>query len=373
MPNLLPKRNLTGLLAIFLPVLAAVGAIPCSAFPKRLPAKSGPAIIRQACDDNLVVKYNAVLDRYKAQMKNPKGMLVNAFEIKATPEDRDSLRHWYSLMTNTQQYHIWAWPGDNGKFVPSPFSVFEDEKGRARAGGPGKWITREQGTHHAYNYLLVLDGEVVNRRVRLASFNADKATAAEFGALIKLQPYQMKRIEVVKRDKAMEKWGYRGCNGAIVITTNKKYLDKYLIVVDGKVVDRTRIRYPWLYADSTSPEDFEEFMSHYGIAVGNVNSIELMRGADAVRTWGSKGRDGAVLITTMSDLKPPLILVDGKVARVGLKRNFNVTDMTINDYARLLGLNPLRIKSFKVTGNSTKKGEGLSCAKGDVMVEITTK
>jgi len=98
-------------------------------------------------------------------------------------------------------------------------------------------------------------------------------------------------ISVLKGENAVAAFGERGANGVICITTKTFYerftklhlldaehpLQTPLYVVDGEEISKAEM-------DLLNP--------------GEILSIEVLKGEAAMRTYGERGRDGAVLITT---------------------------------------------------------------------------
>ncbi len=281
------EKLLRNVVMVVLLISAGVIGVSCGVTSKRrTSAKLLPEVVRKECDDSLVIKYNAVIARYRARLKNPKGMLVNTSDIRASQEDADSLRYWYSLMTDTQQYNVWPWPNQKGKFVPSPHSVFEDEDGRVRSAIG--WFEDGQDKQYAYKYLVVLDGAVVDRNIaRLAFFNADKASAVEFARLVGMRVENLRRVELVERDEAVKTWGYKGCNGAILITT--KGLEDPIITVNGLVVS---VDLPARFdVDKMTIEDYGALL---GLYPSEINSINIVRRPNIVNDRGS-GKKGVII------------------------------------------------------------------------------
>ncbi|WP_321316884.1 TonB-dependent receptor plug domain-containing protein [Labilibaculum sp.] len=106
----------------------------------------------------------------------------------------------------------------------------------------------------------------------------------------KINPDSIESITVLKGEPALEKYGKKGKNGVVEMTSkaNKKHAVKMkldsiknppIYVVDGKI---------------TSAEKVEE------INPNDIESIDVLKGVHAIEKYGEEAKNGAVLITTKS-------------------------------------------------------------------------
>ena len=84
-------------------------------------------------------------------------------------------------------------------------------------------------------------------------------------------------IEVYKGDEAIKRYGEKGKNGIIFISTKKDELKDVLYILDGKEVSKEKI-------DELEPNDIEK--------------IEVFKGDDTLEKFGEKAKNGVVKITS---------------------------------------------------------------------------
>ncbi|MEM1326195.1 MAG: M56 family metallopeptidase [Bacteroidota bacterium] len=116
--------------------------------------------------------------------------------------------------------------------------------------------------------LMVIDGEIV-----------------EIGQSSKLDPENIEKVNVLKDESAIAKYGEAGKNGVVEITTKSKQklekndkfsIDDPIIVLNGKVTD----------------VDVEE------ISPSDIKAIYIWKGDQAIKRYGEAGRNGVIEITT---------------------------------------------------------------------------
>ncbi|HYQ58422.1 MAG TPA: carboxypeptidase regulatory-like domain-containing protein, partial [Draconibacterium sp.] len=103
----------------------------------------------------------------------------------------------------------------------------------------------------------------------------------EYNDIDWLDPDEIKDIRVQKGEVATTLWGEKGKNGIVRITTKaavKLDITKALVIVDGKEYDGK----------------FEDI----DIDPNNIASIDILKDASSTALYGSKGKDGAILVTT---------------------------------------------------------------------------
>jgi len=111
-----------------------------------------------------------------------------------------------------------------------------------------------------------------------------------------LQPDAIESISVLKDESATSLYGEKGENGVIIITTKEaanKKLKNAIVVVDGKK-----------YEGDISDIDPE-----------NIEKMEVLKNESATKLYGPEAKDGAIIITSKNkvnfDDKSPLIMIDG--------------------------------------------------------------
>ena len=119
----------------------------------------------------------------------------------------------------------------------------------------------------------------------LILIDGTETTPADFA---KIKPEEISHIEVIKDTKlATKQWGSKGRNGAIIVTTKipagSQDSGNPLVIVDGKEITCAQ------FAKMKS-EDID-------------NVTVLTPGSEATKQWGSKGRNGVVLVTTKAGKK----------------------------------------------------------------------
>jgi TonB-dependent Receptor Plug Domain len=92
----------------------------------------------------------------------------------------------------------------------SAFSQTPDTKPRIKITMPPTQDTPVQATHQP---LLVVDGVIISK------FKDDKAFQDK---LKEIKPEDIQSIDVLKDEKAVEKYGEQGLHGVIVVTMKKK-------------------------------------------------------------------------------------------------------------------------------------------------------
>ena len=104
----------------------------------------------------------------------------------------------------------------------------------------------------------------------------------------KIEPEEISHIEVIKdTDLAAKQWGSKGLNGVIIVTTKASSGSQgsgdALIIVDGKEITATRFA-------KMKAEDID-------------NVTVFKSGSEAAKSYGNKGRNGVILVTTKAGKK----------------------------------------------------------------------
>lgn len=100
----------------------------------------------------------------------------------------------------------------------------------------------------------------------------------------------IKAIKVLKGENAMNKYGEKGKNGAVEIETKTK--DEQSISKEKIIIKTINKKGPIFYVDGkeTTNEDFNKVVSD------KIESINVMKGENAIKKYGEKGKDGVVEI-----------------------------------------------------------------------------
>ena len=141
------------------------------------------------------------------------------------------------------------------------------------------------------NPLIVIDG--VEKGV-----GADKLQA--------VNPQDIKSIEILQPENAIEKFGDRAKEGAIIVTTKK---GEHKETVEGATYDATltysHVKLVIAPKEGTSPLiiiDGEEKGNDQSILnqldVQDIQTISVLKDESAVQQFGEKGREGVVIVTT---------------------------------------------------------------------------
>ena len=108
----------------------------------------------------------------------------------------------------------------------------------------------------------------------------------------KINSAEIANITVLKPEPAVKIWGNKGSNGVIQVTTKantsaeaaKLNIDKYLIIVDGKVTSLEEF-------NKMKPKSEAEYVEKFA-------SITVLKPESAVKIWGSKGSNGVLVVET---------------------------------------------------------------------------
>jgi len=93
-----------------------------------------------------------------------------------------------------------------------------------------------------------------------------------------ISPNIIASITVLKDQSAIEKYGEKGKNGVIIVTTKlnqSEQVDTPLYIVDGKETDNLE-----------------------GLRTESIETISVLKDQSAVEKYGEKGRNGVMIITT---------------------------------------------------------------------------
>ena len=129
--------------------------------------------------------------------------------------------------------------------------------------------------------LIIVDGKITSKE--------------DFG---KINSAEIANITVLKPEPAVKIWGSKGSNGVIQVTTKANYsteaaqsnINEYLIIVDGQ---------------ETSLEEFNKMKpkSEAEYAEKFTSMSVLKAGSEAAKSYGEKGRNGVIVVTTQKGKK----------------------------------------------------------------------
>lgn len=144
-----------------------------------------------------------------------------------------------------------------------------------------------------------------------------------------LDPKSMKSIDILKGKKATDKYGEKGKNGVIEISTKNEDIsvsgNTSKLFIRGfsskPISSNMNVSADAVYIDSKFPEgtliiaDGKEISQDEmkNIAPTNIKSIKVLKGETAVKEYGEIGKEGVVEITTKYNIpENTLIIIDGK-------------------------------------------------------------
>jgi TonB-dependent SusC/RagA subfamily outer membrane receptor len=206
------------------------------------------------------------------------------------------------------------------------------------------------------NALFIIDGKISTN---------EKAKA--------LDSKNIKSIDVLKDKHATDKYGAKGKNGVIEITT--KNGDDLTLIADTIRIGRDSSAKPFLqnvnlrskaiYINSKIPNGVLIFADGKEISEDemkkiestNIQSIDILKGENAIKKYGNKGKEGAIEITTKNNIPAnTLMIIDGK-------------ESTRDDLEKITPTNIESITVLKREGAIKKYGNKAK----DGSIEIITK
>jgi len=156
-------------------------------------------------------------------------------------------------------------------------------------------------------------------------------TVSNTGGMEKLDPNDVKSVDVLKGENAVKTYGEKGKNGVIIITT-KNYNPKAsivlktpgknppLYVVDGNFISSDELQM------SLSPED--------------IVSMNVIKGEDAVKEYGEKGKNGVIEITSKKKTEeegsatffsaPAIVKIEDKTKNTGIEIRNTKEETTVD-------------------------------------------
>jgi TonB family protein len=111
----------------------------------------------------------------------------------------------------------------------------------------------------------------------------------------KINPEIISNVNVMK--KSSDKYGEKGKNGVVEITTRKE-MDMALVVIDGVIKDKI---------DGVIQE--KSILS--AVKSDDIASMDVLKGQDAINKYGEKGKNGVIELTTKDYLKKLFTVIDG--------------------------------------------------------------
>jgi TonB-dependent SusC/RagA subfamily outer membrane receptor len=211
-----------------------------------------------------------------------------------------------------------------------------------KAGNGVVLITLKTSAKKAQEPLYVVDGKIVSKE-----------------EAIKNEATNIESVNVLKDKSAIDKYGDKGKNGVIEITSKNaakepivlKVPDNVLYVIDGKV---------------SSKEEYNKLDKK------TIESVNVLKDKPAIDKYGDKGKHGVIEITSKNAAKEPIVLkvpvdvlyvIDGKISS---KEEYNKLDKKTIESVNVLKDKPaidkygdkgkngvIEIKSKDQTGNST--------------------
>ena len=162
---------------------------------------------------------------------------------------------------------------------------------------PGSEVAKSYGEKGSKGVIMVTTKATsVTKVVEPLIIVDGKETSQEDFA--KINSAEIANITVLKPDPAVKIWGNKGCNGVIQVTTKANTsagaaqfdIDKYLIIVDGQET-------PLEEFNKMKPESSAEYAEKFA-------SMEIFKpGSKEAKSYGEKGRNGVVVVTTKAGKK----------------------------------------------------------------------
>jgi TonB-dependent SusC/RagA subfamily outer membrane receptor len=168
-----------------------------------------------------------------------------------------------------------------------------------------------------------------------------------------VDPHEIDNVSVLKGDAATSVYGAEAKDGVVIITTRKggntSLTDHQTGILDGKpLILMNGVAITKEEMDKINPDDIE--------------SVNVLKGEQATRLYGEKGKNGAVIIKPkgekavvtlregMDKENPPLIIIDGK----RMPKDFNLSTLKSEE---IESISVLKDKSAVETyGEDGKKG-----------------
>lgn len=159
----------------------------------------------------------------------------------------------------------------------------------------------ELNTQHSP--LIVIDGQVTDKKIPNGFNSADKTQCANF---LSLAPSDIKSISIIKGEEAVATWGKWGANGVLVIYTSKTPSQQInffngkvesghepLVIVDGKASDK---KMPVGFDFGTAGN--QQYADLLSMNSKDIKTISVFKENAATAIWGSKAANGVIMITT---------------------------------------------------------------------------
>lgn len=114
----------------------------------------------------------------------------------------------------------------------------------------------------------------------------------------KINSAEIANITVFKPESAVKIWGSKGSNGVIQVTTKANYsteatqsnINEYLIIVDGQEISLEEF-------NKMKPKSEAEYAETFA------SMSVLKAGSEAAKSYGEKGRNGVIVVTTKKGKK----------------------------------------------------------------------
>lgn len=188
-----------------------------------------------------------------------------------------------------------------------------------------KTVNLPDSIPNAINQSISISGPV-NNPPALIYINGKESSNDEMKSI---SPKNINAINVLKGESAIKKYGQKGKDGVIEITTRNAH-EGYTIIPDSFHIDDSsakplsgnlQLRGKVFYTNSNIPDgvlifaDGKKITRHEmkEIPPNTIQSINVLKGETALKKYGQKAKDGAVEITTKNNIpENAVITIDGK-------------------------------------------------------------
>lgn len=165
-----------------------------------------------------------------------------------------------------------------------------------------------------------------------------------------IDPNNIKSVSVLKNSSATTKYGEKGANGVVVITTkNNIETDNPLIIIDGKIGSND------FDLKEVDPDKYEDV------------SVYVDRNA-ALKKYGEKAKNGVIVLTSKKDNVQNLIGIEDPNS---IKPLFVIDGKQMPPYYNVDGLKPEAIESMSVLkGKSATTIYGEKAKNGVIVIKL---
>ncbi len=107
--------------------------------------------------------------------------------------------------------------------------------------------------------------------------------------LNKLDPESLREVEVLKGEKAIDRYGERGKNGVVLITTKAQIEAKKEAIVPEEGPEQS------LYIIDGKRSSYDKFSK---LSPHNIQSVSVIKGKQTEEMYGEEGRNGVIIVVT---------------------------------------------------------------------------